>query len=355
MSAVFADLGVALPDLWTGSVTAVGVPVAPVFLSQAQLAALAPDMAARMLGLVGFGAARAGDALAGIAQAQLPMQQFGPEPLVECWLSAEQVQRASRENLQFAWNSQVLFGIVRQSVCADEYLEHQTRLAYLAMLDLLREKNFPHLVRVWNHFPGINADEDGMERYRRFCIGRHEALLAREYLQASEMPAASAVGSADGDLWLYFLAAHHPTQHVENPRQISAYRYPPQYGRRSPSFARATLMDWGSEWQLYISGTASIVGHETCWPGDVVGQLDETLANMQAVLVQADTLASGCRLQDLSLLKVYVRDPAHVDVIRAALGERLGGFLPTMYLQGDICRQDLLLEIEGVLRVPGGS
>lgn len=353
MSEAFPHHCIMVPESWAGPLPdLLRTPVAPVYLSKAQLAAM-PQ--AHMLGLVYFGEGRAGEGLAGMAQACLPMQQFGPVPLLECWLSPEPVQRASTGNLQFAWNAEVLFGIVRQPVRAGECLEQQTRLAYLSMLDLLREKDYPHLLRVWNHFPGINADEDGMERYRRFCIGRHEALLAREYLQTSAMPAASAVGSTDGALWLYFLAARRPARHVENPRQVSAYRYPPQYGRRSPSFARATVMDWDGEWQLYISGTASIVGHETLWPGDVIGQLEETLNNMQAVLAQAGGAAAGCRVRDLSLLKVYVRDPAHVDVIRAALRERLGEALPTLYLQGDICRQDLLLEIEGVLRLPGGA
>lgn len=355
MSAAFSNLLAALPEPWTGPVAdAFGAPVAPVYLSKAQLAAMPAEVAARMLGLMYFGEGGTDAGLEMAPQALLPMPQFGVAPLVECWLSPEPVQRASTGNLQFAWNAQVLFGIVRQPVRPDEGLEQQTRLAYLSMLDLLRDQGFPHLLRVWNHFPDINADEDGMERYRRFCIGRHEALLAREYLQTSAMPAASAVGSADGDLWLYFLAARRPARHVENPRQVSAYRYPPQYGRRSPSFARATVMDWNGEWQLYISGTASIVGHETLWPGDVIGQLDETLNNMQAVLVEAGGAAAGCQVRDLSLLKAYVRDPAHVDVIRAALHDRLGQALPTLYLQGDICRQDLLLEIEGVLRLPGG-
>lgn len=359
MSAVFPQHRAELPDPWVESVLAgldaLRAPVAPAYVPVSRLASMPRELEARMLGLVGFGELLAKDASVTAPQVLLPMTQFGGEPMAECWFSPEPVRQMRQGSLQYAWNEQVLFGSVRQPACPGEGLEQQTRLAYLTMLDLLGDQGFPHLLRIWNHFPGINVFEEGMERYRRFCIGRHEALLAREYLQANEMPAASAVGSASGELWLYFLAARRAARHVENPRQVSAYRYPPQYGRRSPSFARATVMDWDGEWQLYISGTASIVGHETLWLGDVIGQLDETLGNMQAVLDQSGASALGCKLRELSVLKVYVRDPAHLEVLRAALRDRIGQTLPILFLQGDICRQDLLLEIEGVLRVPGGS
>ena len=61
---------------------------------------------------------------------------------------------------------------------------------------------------------------------------------------------------------------------VENPRQVSAYRYPPTYGPRvADLLARgAGRTSAAATIALFISGTASIVGHETVHQGDVRAQ-----------------------------------------------------------------------------------
>ena len=42
---------------------------------------------------------------------------------------------------------------------------------------------------------------------------------------------------------------------------------------------------------LFVSGTASIVGHETQHRGDVVAQTRETLANLSSVLAEQCAMA----------------------------------------------------------------
>jgi chorismate lyase / 3-hydroxybenzoate synthase len=43
---------------------------------------------------------------------------------------------------------------------------------------------------------------------------------------------------------------------------------------------------------------------------------------------------------------VYVRRPADLPIIQQELASRLGPLARAIYLQADICRQDLLVEIE---------
>ena len=105
------------------------------------------------------------------------------------------------------------------------------------------------------------------------------------------------------------------------------------------------------EWrQLYISGTASIVGHETKHLDDVAAQLDETLVNLDAIIEQAnERYELGCKgVSDLQLIRVYVRDPENHELVTRLLEERFGSELRYQLVQGDICRTDLLLEIEGM-------
>ena len=126
---------------------------------------------------------------------------------------------------------------------------------------------------------------------------------------------------------------------IENPRQVSAYRYPREHGPASPSFSRAAL---GPDHTLFVSGTASIVGHVSRHHSDPLAQLDETLRNLQALNALPESRSD--------LLKVYVRDPVHAALIRQRL---LAWSAPqqTLLLSADICRRELLLEIECVKRL----
>jgi chorismate lyase/3-hydroxybenzoate synthase len=98
---------------------------------------------------------------------------------------------------------------------------------------------------------------------------------------------------------------------------------------------------------LLISGTASIVGHRSQHHGDPLAQLDETIRNLQALATQ--TLhQSAAAMQQRALLKVYVREPAQRPAIEARL-RRAWPQVKLLFLAADICRRELLLEIEGII------
>jgi enamine deaminase RidA (YjgF/YER057c/UK114 family) len=209
-----------------------------------------------------------------------------------------------------------------------------------------------HLYRIWNYVPRINAVEHGLENYRRFCRGRSLAFERRFGSGFRKLlPAASAVGSVAGPLALGFLAGESPPLHFENPRQVPAFEYPPQYGPRPPSFARATAITTESGRQVIISGTAAISGHATVAAGDLDRQLDCTLENLALIGATAgagDFL--GAPAGWTRRFKVYVRHAADLGRITTRLKTGLlrgGGTV--QYLQADLCRTDLLVEIEAVL------
>jgi chorismate lyase/3-hydroxybenzoate synthase len=164
------------------------------------------------------------------------------------------------------------------------------------------------------------------------------------------LPAATVIGTKYPGVVIGFLAAQQAGVPVENPRQVSAYHYPPQYSPRSPSFSRAMLKDWGGQSHLYVSGTASIIGHETRHGGDVQAQLDEILRNLEALLTQAaDTARTPFQAGDGEMfLKVYIRHHEDFVPVRERLRQRLGAHRSVLYLQGELCRSDLLVEIEAV-------
>jgi chorismate lyase/3-hydroxybenzoate synthase len=261
--------------------------------------------------LVSFGQQRPGALF-------VPLRPLDGGPAIETWES----------------NDDLLFG----ALVADETLplEDASRELYKRVIADVRRAGFPYFVRMWNYVGAINEDERGTERYKLFCAGRHDAFVDAGYHHDVDLPAASAVGMPGRGVITYFLAAREPGTQVENPRQVAAYNYPPQYGVKSPSFSRATM--WRDT--VFVSGTASVVGHETVHMGDVLAQLDETLRNIDVVLAQ-----TGRTLADVISAKTYVRNASDY----AAIAERLA-FPNNIFVEADICRADLLLEIEAVAR-----
>lgn len=87
-----------------------------------------------------------------------------------------------------------------------------------------------------------------------------------------------------------------------------------------------------------------------CTRTSLAAQLDETLANLQAVIAAArrhrPALAPGFGTG--TQLKVYVRDREAMDEVAALLDARLPAEVRRLLLHGHVCRRELRVEIEGV-------
>ena len=212
--------------------------------------------------------------------------------------------------------------------------------AYSAIRAFQQQSRFPHLLRMWNYMDAINEGAGDLERYRQFCVGRGRGL--GEVCEA--YPSATAIGRHRPDhvVQVFWLAGIVAGQALENPRQVSAYHYPRVHGPVSPTFARALV---APDQTLLISGTASIVGHMSQHHDDAMAQLEETVRNLGSFAPHVSRHRSAA---SKDLLKVYIRDPA----LTPHVAERLRQFYPDsdiMFVAADICRRELLLEIEAVL------
>jgi chorismate lyase/3-hydroxybenzoate synthase len=229
-------------------------------------------------------------------------------------------------------------------------LDIVTYNAYHRLLVQACALGYVHLLRVWNYFPHITRESDGLERYQQFCVGRHRALAESLSDFPQSLPAATAVGTKSGPLSLYFLAAKQPGTHVENPRQVRAYEYPSSYGPSSPSFARATLRSSITGSHLLISGTASVIGHRSVHIREPYKQIMEIILNLNTLIGHTEQLHRGARWQwKEAVLKIYIRQPEHFTTIRDIFEEQLASDAQVLYLQGEMCRSELLAEVEGVL------
>lgn len=293
------------------------------------------------LAVVGFGEEPAG------ACVTIAARQLGTFPLAEVWRSALPVEKSRIGDVSFAANGAVLLGTI--SAPAGE-TDVATARMYEQIVDAVRTAGYPNLLRVWNHVGWINEDEGELERYKRFSKGRHEALTRCGY-QRQQFPAASAVGMSRRGVAVYFIASRAAGVQVENPRQVAAYDYPPVHGPRSPSFARATVAQWNGSAMIFVSGTSSVVGHETRHQGKVQAQLGETLENMRVIVAAAAArVGRKASLDDLTIAKTYLRRAADYDAVAPLLTSQLPS-TQHLFVESDICRRDLLLEIEGVARL----
>ena len=239
-------------------------------------------------------------------------------------------------------------------------LERQTQSLYEELLRLLATQEHSQLVRVWNYISDINQGSGDQEIYRRFCYGRalafeeHFAKARVDFAKPPALPAATAIGSSDGMLRITALCARPNVSltSIENPRQTSAFDYPKKYGVKAPLFARATLVQNAGQRLLLLSGTASIVCHESMHPSDLYQQTAETQRNVSALLEaasQGNTQAQVAPLRPVSI-RYYLRSPGAIADAKHAFQSAFPAHEEPDFLIGDVCRRDLLMEVEAVYR-----
>jgi len=264
---------------------------------------------------------------------------------------------------------------------------YQEGLALLERADEeLRQQGlgFADVVRAWFYIPEILACPGGRQHYQQFNDARaafydrvgQSTFLARllpgDWPGLSDpargrWPASTGIGAASGRLQIEIdaLAVRSAAARVlpiENPRQVSAYAYPEgvlrsagRARRAPPRFSRG-IVEVGEEVvRVQVSGTASIRGAETLHVGDPVAQTEATLDTI-ARLIDATNLAAqgvpvGLKLADLATLRVYLKRPADLPAVQEVVQRRCPG-VPGLFLRADVCREELLVEIEGFGALP---
>jgi enamine deaminase RidA (YjgF/YER057c/UK114 family) len=279
-------------------------------------------------------------------------------------------------NIRYRTDGVFVFGIVEvlQPGGATAWMQAAASAAYgriFEFLGCLDPGNRLRLWRIWNYLSDINGIDGELERYRQFNMGRADAFGAHWTSAGqdpgapasfnSEIPAACGIGTIDAPrcdqsrLTIAFLASAMNFAQIENPRQLSAFRYPAEYGPASPTFSRAVLgpadVGFGQRGaHLFISGTASIVGHRTLHCADVAEQCRESLRNIDAIVQEANKKLAAWKqstmtMADLDYL-VYIRHPRDIAAVHGVLSEWLGHLAGVHYVHAEICRSDLLVEIE---------
>jgi hypothetical protein len=178
-------------------------------------------------------------------------------------------------------------------------------------------------------------------------------------------PAATGIGMDTGGIIIGFIAVS-PSSEVTvvpigNPRQVDAHRYSESMllgkdtgimkVKCTPKFERAKHVRLQKKDYFLVSGTASIVGEKSKHPGDVVGQTHTTIDNIFELFSEENQKQLGIHLDNQGIvfthLRVYVKHLEDIPEVKKVCSERLRS-ASSVYLVADICREELLVEIEGI-------
>jgi enamine deaminase RidA (YjgF/YER057c/UK114 family) len=232
---------------------------------------------------------------------------------------------------------------------------------------LLRSANvrFDQVVRTWLYLGGITNDEGTTQRYKELNRARSDfygdiAFLKDrlpEGFRGTPFPASTGIGTQSRGLMISAIALDTERPDIvavplENPRQTAAFDYAAEHSPKSPKFCRAMALSCGAYATIFISGTASITADQTRHIDDAVAQTNETLDNIEALISEESVGRQGLpglgtSLNSLGVVRIYIKRQADYAAIREVCRRRMGE-LPTIYAMADVCRPELLVEIEGI-------
>jgi enamine deaminase RidA (YjgF/YER057c/UK114 family) len=247
-----------------------------------------------------------------------------------------------------------------------------TRSAGIAAFDQMKAildvegMSFDHVVRQWNFIGNILEIKNGFQNYQVFNEVRSE--FYQKYRTIHGYPAATGIGMKLGGVILDFCAIMPKgavtIKPIDNPNQVNAYEYGQEVlkgvagkgksAKHPPQFERALLMTGKIRSTLFISGTASIIGQDTMGIEDIEKQTVVTIDNINK-LTDQKSIGQMITNSDIEwgkfiLLRVYVRNQEDFAKVKTICNEHFPG-VPAIFIESDICRDNLLVEIEAEILI----
>lgn len=275
---------------------------------------------------------------------------------------AEGLVIASHDDLSWVHAAQVGYQTTSDRVY-DRSLSAFRALRYLLNRAGVR---FEQVLRAWLYLGDIVGREGEVVRYTELNRARTDFFDGMVFFpdqlppwrqSQAVYPASTGIGTRGRDTLMNCLALATDRQDVwavplENPRQTSAFNYAARYSPTTPKFSRGLALTYDDRAMLFISGTASITRSETRHLGDPEAQTHEVLDNIEALIAEENLRRHGlpglgATLDNLARARVYVKRPEHYALIRSVCENRMGE-VPVLYTIADVCRPDLLVEIEGM-------
>lgn len=261
-------------------------------------------------------------------------------------------------------------------IASDEFLfderSAQAEASFSIMDRILKQESmtFADVIRQWNYVEGIvgyNIQADNrIQNYQALNDVRSKYYATAQFVHG--YPAATGIGMNSGGIILEFYAnkpfVREEIIPIKNPQQKDAYEYsqqvlvgnalPIQNKKTSPKFERAKYISAANDKIIFVSGTASIKGEVTLGIGDVATQTRTTIENIHSLVshenLQANQILNNYSALVFSSIRVYVKIPSDMETVREICDSSFPD-VQINYLVADICRDALLVEIEGIAQL----
>ena len=225
---------------------------------------------------------------------------------------------------------------------------NQSEEIFQTVANLLKTEDFPikSIVRQWNYIENIIKFDGEDQHYQMFNNARSSFYDQETWSEG--YPAATGIGTVCGGVSVdldavVFKKASCSIKAIDNKLQVAAHVYSEEvleaaYLKKStPKFERAKSLNFTNGRMIYISGTAAIRGEKSIENGNLEAQIRITMENI-AQLTQGG---------QLNIIRVYLKDKSSYIQAQSLLNDSNPG-IPIAYLQADVCRDELLVEIEGI-------
>lgn len=245
-------------------------------------------------------------------------------------------------------------------------IEDAYESAFSTMASILEKEglSFNNIVRQWNYIEQIlqvvKEGGVGRQNYQVFNDVRSKYYGRVEFNHG--YPAATGIGCIAGGVTLSFYALPESTDSdilpVDNPYQEPAFSYPDKVlvgeslaefeAKTTPKFVRAKHIETAAGHLTFISGTAAIRKEKSVALDSVQKQLRITFENIEALISKENLGQSGveeAQQEKITYYRGYVKGTTRMDEIEKECEALLPG-VPYLMLVSDICRNDLLIEIE---------
>ncbi|MFI3294621.1 MAG: hypothetical protein R3Y19_01220 [Rikenellaceae bacterium] len=243
-------------------------------------------------------------------------------------------------------------------------IEAQSREVFEKLYSILEAEQMAvkNIDRQWNYIEHITRCEHDLQHYQVFNDVRSEYYSHTEW--TSGYPAATGIGTVAGGIIIEIDAAtlrNTRTVALDNSLQIAAHEYSKSVllgeatQKSTPKFERARAIVYQSifgdrEAMIYISGTAAIRGELSLLDMGIADQTRITLENIAYLIGLENLEKHGIEPQRLPVLKymrVYLKYAKDFVAAREVVS-RIHPTIPALYVVSDVCRDELLIEIEGL-------
>lgn len=328
-----------------------------VFLNESQYKSLSKESLQKVLKVTHFSKTWGKDSDDELLYSQIAIPALG-ESSYEVWSGKNDspIKNSVEGNVEFSESKEKTFIRIETQESETVDLENAGYESYKKIFELMQSGRVGNFVRAWNYIPNILSGDGDRERYRRFNSGRWDAWVENGPKfpdGAPKRPAMTAIGSFGGPLVVEAMFSPYEVIEMENPRQTQFIHYSEKYGKKPPVSARGTLHLPPEGPEVYIAGTASLVGEDVAHEGDIVAQTKETLKNIEVLIGEENMKVygqdKGFTLDDVEGIRVYIKNPEDIEKVKEVLSETWKD-KSILYVSDHVCRPGFLIEIEGIAK-----